>query len=661
MGVKYTIPFKAIDDVSWKVDILLSTYTVTPTSPTITIRAVEGQCAVLSWASVDQDNPYSWAVTSTLTMNLYNQGQVDIKEFQRATDRQYKVNVYRNSSLFWTGYLDSKDTQRRLVGVAKQFTLAAKDGLTFLDDMPYVHDNLFGTGNEGSRCPMNYFRQILFAGSNLGLPLPIKWTNNLECNAFPDQDVFTGAVQWSTRGEGFTGNSCGYIISNLLKSMQCRIYQSNGTWVIRRVNDSVTGAMDFKRVGDGLGQLVISTGTENIRRKIGRDGYPMVNEDQLMINKPGLKTVKVEYEADVRENILPNGNFDLWSLASPLYWGQIGSNPINIEQVSSLDGRGGYALKVTPLGVVSSDQISYVGLFNPLPVDGYVLLKKIDLNFLFSAQSWYTQFTNPDGSPRDDGETMNMEASPLYLQVVYRCNSNTYYLNEFGFWTSIDTTIKINIPGLKLGEIAQVKFDKFQGIVLPQPSGELQPGDVCDISVKIGALGLVYPDPAYPYTAIYTLDNVTISAEKNNDIYENTFDNTNNTLVETVELGISSSFGGYMVSNYMTAYQNSPNEFHFKDGNFYTGSLTGLTANAMMRFRKDPSEIYTGSMSVRKKEYQFDEIYLIDSMQDTTFMPLSSSYNIEKCEVNLNAIECRNVNAIFTEKFYGSNANILSN
>lgn len=657
MGVKYTIPFRANDDVKWRVDILLSTYKDTP----ITLRSQGETGAVLEWSPSETDNPYSAYISSKLSLNIYNQGELDVREFQRASDRQYKVELYRNNALYWTGYLDSKDTQRPLKQLPYNFTISAKDGLTFLNDIPYVHDDLTGTGDVTSRNPMNYIRQILF--TNLGLPLPIKWTNKLENISFLGQDVFTGGVQWSTKGEGFKDRSSGYVLESLLRAFQCQIKQVNGSWVIRRINDSVTGVMPFKQIGDGLGRLVINSGSENIRKQIGRDGYRFVNEDSIMINKPGVKTVKATYAGDVKENILPNGNFDFveqfynTTTASyeykPIYWDNPfpgGNSPISVQSVPSLDGRSGYAVKVTPLRAVGS-----YALIKPLPIDTKVLIKKIDFSFLFSAEQWLTVFPplTPGGPEVNDGETMNMDQQPLRLRITYRIGNNTYYLNQFGYWTSVSTIIDIKVEGLKLGEIAQIKFDRFQGIVMPEPPNELLPGDTCDIKLEF-----IIPGQSLN---IAIFDNVSIVIEENNDIYENTDEKTDNTLVEEVELNISSSFGGNIVSNLMSSYDKSPTEMHYKDGDYYTGTLTGLTANSIMRFRNKPSEIFTGSIYVSGKNWSIDEIYLIDSMGTTTFMPIGASYTIESCRVSLTAIECRNDNAIFTEKFYGSNNNILSN
>jgi hypothetical protein len=647
MGVKYTIPYKSIDNKSWRIDISLATWTATP----IQVRAAVNQAGILQHTPEETDNPFNTLYFGEFSTTLKNQGQIDVRELQQATDRQFKASVYCNNQLKFTGYVIPDGIQRQIGGTLPDVQLRITDGLNMLDDIPYTHNNLFGTGDTLNRCLMNYFRQILFADSNLALPLPIRWTNGLECTAFPGEDVFTGGVRWSPRGEGFYDpvskqyRSCGYILRGLLKAMQCQIKQVNGEWVIRRIPDLVSGYVPYKSTPASLDRIIVNTGVDDLRRLIGRQGYMPVDNYPITINRPGLKSFKTTYEADVKENILPNGNFDLAALGIvPLYWGSIPPGPgpgrqdiVTSTTVDSLDGRGGYAVKLETTGR------GFWGLLNNIPVDSFILLKKIDFSFLFSPVTW---ITNTDG-------TLDFQNSPFQLTVAFKVKNTQYYLNNYGYWTTDYTNLNIEIPGLKVGEVAQVKFDKFQGIIMPAPDAELQPGDDCEISINFTV--------DYLKNQSYILDNISISIDSNNDIYETVSSLAQNTATEETTLQISSSFGGYMVSNLMSDYSRSDEEFQYKDGDYYTGSLTGLNSNAVMRFRHKPSELYSGAFSTRGNDYSFDAIYIIDGIFGVNFLPLSDSWNTETCEVNISAMECRNDNVIFTEKFYGSNTNTLSN
>lgn len=640
MAVRYTIPFKSYDNVQWRIDIADKSETATP----VTLRGLGGTICELSYNG-PVDNPYTVLIPSTLAISLHNQDNVDINELQLAQDRDFTVKLYRINELKWSGFLKTEGIQRKLLSAPADFQLEAFDGLSALNDIPYSHADLIG-----GRVLINYFRQILFAPANLGNALPIRWTNSLQCTAFVGEDVFSKGVEWSADNQGFysyqaqqsggdTGKikSCGEILEEMLRSFQCRIYQSDGKWVIRRVNDVVSGTFLYKQVSDTLGDLLINSGSENTLKLIGRSGYPFHNQDAIITTKQGLKSVIVEYEANVRENILPNGSQDILTNSQFDYWAAENGN-INIQSGPSLDGRDGYSSLLIATNPILSD---YYQLVYDLPLDGKTLVKYINFGFLFSPVN---------GFPSTDGLII-WDSEPFKIKVILHIGSGVYYLNEFGYWQTVETDIAIRIDGLHYNEIAKVFFDKFQNIIIPEPPQQPDPSYRYDLQVKF----LVKPGQQY------RLDNITVSVDNSNDVYESTYAATRNTTVEDYNLKISSSFGGYMVSNFMTKWYNSDAECYYRDGLYYEGTLTGLTANAIMRFRYKASKVFNGTVNNRNKEWSFDQIYLIDTFGTEKYLPLNAKYNVEKCEVFIVAMESRNDEIELTQRYYSSNDKQLSN
>lgn len=654
MAKRYTLPYKDNANIAWRVDIFDSEYT----GPASTLRGVSQQAAVLSWSPEDTDDPYSVFIKSQLTISVQDGQNMNVRAIQQATDKQYVAALFRGDLLKWIGYIDPDGVQQPYNGVSYSVTLVAKDGLGMLADMDYVHAPLLGVTGNTSTCPMNYIRQVLFADKNLGLPLAVKWVNNLECTAYPEQDVFTGSVAWSPYGEGYVDGdgkprSCEYVLKGILSAFGCRLFQSDGKWVIKRISDNVRGYYRYKQIPGNLDKLVIQTATESNLYQIGRSGDRFINEDGYITNRPGLRSCKVIYEADIRENILPNGNFDLKEQAvvagayvdRPLYWGTLVNPNLGVELVPSLDGRTGNGVKLSYNATMGIEPV--YGITSPLPIDAYQMVKRIDISFLFSAISWVL----------DGNGFLNFTNMPLLFRVKYTLGSTIYYLNEFGFWTTTYREVPIKIDNISLNEVASVKFDAFQGVILPQPSATLPPGDKCELEVAF-----VMARPTLGVSQIFVIDNIAVGVDNNNDVYESISGIEKNTMKDSRSLNISSSFSGYMVSNLMTKYSRSDEEFWFKDSDLYTGSLTGLLANSIMRFRYKPSAIFNGSSYIGKREWTFDSIYTIDGFGTTKFLPLAASYNTEACTVNgMINMECRNDNVIFTEKFYGSNDKILSN
>jgi len=741
MAIQYTVPIRSYDNNRWRANIYSDSFNGLIT----TVKGSEGQSMILEYSG-DIDDHFGVFIKSTLTLNMLNEGNIDVNQLQNSADREYRIEIQRNDVLYWVGYVIAEDIEQPLRSDASVFKITAICGLSMLSDMDYNHDNLPGVNGTPSRCPMNYIRQILFAQSNLNVPIPIRWTNAIRNAVFEGQDVFIGGVQWSPRGEGFneidvdTGLAIPtkniYILEGILKSMQCRIYQSNGRWFIRRVPDYYTGSFRYTQIPANLGKIIPASSSEVIVKRIGEGGYPFINERDLITNIAGIKSCKVTYNSDVKENILPNGNQDLIvpSASAPIYWGFFDPDSTSVLSLDgSLDGRSGYATELWNFSgelkhytLISEGALLYTG---GLPVDAKKLVKLMNFSFYFSPKEGFPIIGNingimvfsaivnqgagyPDGNHinipvlggsgsgavidavvsgnkitsftiKEGGQNylvgdqftvmfgvgfgfigqvvsitskpglVNFESNPLQLQIVMNIGENQFFLNEFGIWdTNINTMISPHIDGLAIDDVARVTFDRFQGgVKLLEPDFVPQAGDICEIKV----IFIVKEDQKF------VIDNISITIQDSDDVYISSIVNSKNTKEESKELNISSSFGGYMVSNFMTNWDRSDTECEFIDGDKYQGTLTGMTADVVARCKYTSSKIYNGSINVRNQNWSFDEIYIIETLADRRFMPINASYNIEKCEVDLVAIETRNDDISRTERMYGSNTKQLSN
>jgi hypothetical protein len=658
MGVKYIVQFKSPDGVAWQCNIATASYTAVP----IAVRGVSEQAVEIDYEGDTVDDPFDPFKKSTMTINFYNQGQVDMDELMRAGDKDFTVKFFRNGQLRWAGFLKPEDIQWNFLTPPQQGNISFLCGLALLDDIPYTHTDLPGTTGTNSRCAMNYIRNILFQAANLGITLPIRWTNQLQCTAFSD-DFFTGGVQWSPFNEGFytyqqgvTGDAqgpaqkCGYILRGFLKATQSRIYQCNGKWVIRRVNDVIAGSIAYKEIAGTLGVMSVQSGIQNLSKRIGRSGYPFINENAVMTVVPGLKSFKSTYTANIRSNIIPNGNYDILKsdltvadvLAGSiiLYWGSYADLLVNPE--ASLDGRSGFCAQLT--NVTGDEYFTMVSTGgeegkNGLPIDAYTLIPVINFSFTFSPGIGF--------APVDGDDLIIWDSQPLQFKMILNQGAATYYLNEFGTWSAVEAWIPIVIDGLKILDIAQVAFDKFQGIKIPQPAAEPIAGDTCDLQlifrVKSGQT--------------YSLDNMSVTIDNGNDVYEVFDDSSKNTATDEAELDISSSFGGYMLSNFMSSPFKSGQECGFNDGLLYSGTLTAVNSQAIMRFRYKSSQVLNTDVYVAGRDWSFDEIYSVDTLLGKKFLPLNAKYNVEKGTVSIVAMEARNDNITLRESFYSSNDN----
>jgi len=644
---------------------------VNPNAP-IPVRG-NGNAGVIVWTADNTDDPFACYKSSTLTMNLIQEGQINIDELQLAQDKDFMVSMYRNEVLYWQGFLVPDGIERPLLSTPNSLTLTAICGLTMLTDIPYVHTDLQGIDPGISFCPMNYIRDILFL--NLGNYLPIRWTNLLQCTAFEGQDVFIGGVQWSVNGEGYisyqsvansigSGNTdgagppqkCDYILKGILQAMQCCIYLADGRWNIRRIPDVVRNSVPYTQISGNVEMMIPATGFQNMPSQIGRFGFSFINENAISTVKQGVQICRTTYTPNVRANILPNGSFDYLTFINPLfttrYWGVYDTANPYIITADSLDGRKGYSADLIYEGIDPADQwfTMFTGTANPLgsnglPIDTNIMVWYIIFGFLF-------EITGGGGFPLNGDGTINWTDDPFRIKVILNLGEIQYFLNPYGFWVTEDTYIPISVPGLSPGDVATIDFNKFQNIILPTTPGPVIAGYASNIQVLFRVAE----------GQNYKLDNVYMNIAQGNDVYESVYTQSRNTTTDERTLNISSSFGGYQLSNFMSSPFKCGNECFFQDAAAYTGTLTGLMSNAVMRCRYKSSRILNTDINVLNNPWSFDSTFMADSFNSTLFLPLNASYATEKCQVNgLVAIEIRNDFVDLTEIYYNSNDAPLSN
>jgi len=628
MGVKYSVQYRDgfnqqcrvdIGNVDWNGDAKI-------------LRGVSEKACILSRDC--SDNPYDPVVNTKAAISFYQTEDlpIDILELQTAPDREFTVKFYIENALKFSGFMVADGIIQIFQAAPFEVNINAADGLYLLDGIPY--DPISGAGLD--RNIINYIREILFYSNNLGNPLPVQWTNTLTNDEFPlEDDLFSGSIRWSPFGDGFSelkdGNyvykDCYYILEGLLKSLQCRIVQDNGVWKIFRINDAVSGVYSINEIQANLDPLSITTREVDVNRQIigVQDNeamleYSFIEEDANLTVLPALKTVTTTYNQDERENILPNGNMDSVSLDKPVFWELNGdTSGSSFSSVPSIYSDRGNAVEV----ISGNDNGKYFEMISPLPIDSDVLYETMNIGFKFMPVS---------GFPVDGDGLIIWDANVFsYLVSFYDNDGDIWYLNEFGFWTKdFVALVPITVEGLKLLDVAQIDFNKFQNVPLIVPA-VLPIGQTNAPAIKISFF--------IPTECVIKFDDVYINVPKANDKYEATLTNNKNTAKEEYTLNISSSHNGFYVSSYMTEYGEAGAQKFFSDAKTQSVTLTNMTSQAIMRNRYKPSIMFEGS--IYAKNYTYSEIYNIKTLDGKKFLPLKSNWNTETNTIQLTCVEVR--------------------
>jgi len=633
MGVKYTIPYKDYFQNQCVIDISTDAYAGTP----IIVRGVGARaCEIVRDCD---DDPYTTIVNTKANINIYQSlaYDVDILELQTAQDKEFRVTVTIAGVTEFIGFLVADGIQQTFKAAPFEINLTATDGLASLDTTTYSHNNL-----TGGRNIINFFRRILFFDLNLGLPLPIRWCNTIVNDFFnTEDDIFSGSMVWGDRGEGFTdyqGNrkSCLYILEGLLKCMQCRIVQSNGRWVIWRINDVVTGSFHMYETPATLdGFTITDLGIIDVNQTLGSVNRKTVMEDAILTVLPGLKTVKTTYMQEERDNVLPNGNMDIVdTLANaPIYWGFNADTNAQMESYVSLSNAYGNSVKIT--NAITEVRATFQLADVELPIDSDVLYTYINFGF---------KFMIIDGATLNEDGTINWDSTPMSFMLRYDDGVDHWYMNEYGFWTKQTTEVDVRVASLKLNDVAQIDFNAKQNIILPLPA--VSPiGQTRYPSLYLGFF--------IPSGRIVVFDDIYLKVEDNNDVYETMYYTGSNTASEEYELNISSAHSGFYVSNLQTNFTLSGQQKFYSDSKASGVTLTEMNSNAILRNRYKASLVFEGS--IYGNNYRYDEIYSIPQFPGKKFLPLRSTWNTETNVTNLTMVEIRDDGMVGEANHYGSN------
>lgn len=437
MALKYTLHVNSVKGQDWLVEIDSPTYSGDP------IELIGDENPILiEWNGGVDDDPFkSHIIPQTATFRVYDDN-LDVEELQLVDDASFKCRVYLNSQLKHQGYIISDGIQDNDSGVASLVTIKSIDGLELGGNIEFSWGNNYGTisvdGQESAqRCPMNIIRLCLYRFDMIDNVLPIRWATSLKSNQYPNDDMLAGRNKLNYDGKlvRYGNKSARWYLEEICRTAQCWMYQRDGYWYIENRGDTI-------RNGGFMNGWEITTSTSpqvatpisidlNTRELSGE----FINEDAYWMVKKPLGGVNVTYNATRDENVLPNGGMDRWSIdGSFVYdWGWRTSTPSGsiIEQHESIDGRDGYAVKLT---VPSESDIT--GSFAPLHQ------LRVDTKFLFKSFTFgFNIMPTQYGFPYDpETSVINWDSDPLQVTVSFKWMNNTWFLNEFGYWVRLPIT-----------------------------------------------------------------------------------------------------------------------------------------------------------------------------------------------------------------------------
>jgi len=253
---------------------------------------------------------------SECTLNLIATEDFQLEQLYTENEREFMVQVYRNTDLIWTGFIIPDGCQEAFTFAPYPISLNAVDGLGLLKNLSYVqNDGNFYLGKQSFIEIINACLIRLDAPS-----LVLNTCVNIYDVTMTQGDAFDPLAQSFVNSERylkddqFTPMNCEEVLKSILEEWTAVMVQSGGKWYIFRPTElALSGDLAFRKYLDGQRVYDQPTFTADLDALLGGESegiidapYFHINTDQLkMIDKP-YKNASMSYKYGQLANILDN-------------------------------------------------------------------------------------------------------------------------------------------------------------------------------------------------------------------------------------------------------------------------------------------------------------------------------------------------------------------
>jgi hypothetical protein len=314
-GLKYTIPFKDVDNNANVVEIYQDLFVGTSTELIATDVP-----AVHKYEREDNEDILSPIMSATLTISFYSTENTDFTNFFSYSDREFYVVHKFDGDVVFKGYLLNDIVGEPFQDPPYPVVLTATDGLAQLKEValtgPSVDTDL-GT---------LVFQQL----NSLGLAMDFELCNDLYEGLVMDntKSIFSQDENENLMVQAGTFDALGLnafeFLAEVCKTFGWVLFQSNDKWIIQRpiarnISSTVIYLYDFF-----TGELTSSTNNPMTLEKVAdqtnanTDWVP-VQQDQLLQYQRPIKKLTVT-QGDLGQSIIANGenfNESSWFLEGP--------------------------------------------------------------------------------------------------------------------------------------------------------------------------------------------------------------------------------------------------------------------------------------------------------------------------------------------------------
>lgn len=260
----------------------------------------------------------------------------NMPDFTTLNDRKYLVKLFIDGVIYWQGWVLSDLVQYSFTTGRKELAFNAIDGLGMLDYIPFTFTETNVAGNT-KLSPQSTLYFLYSCLAKIGFPVGLNLIT--ACSYY--------AAGMSNRGDGSqyepfnqsylrpvyfqnddeTYETCLVVLTKILKSFGCKLYQSNGKWYIVAVNEFAAApyfAFTYFTEYTPAGVLVTS-GTFNTLSEIqpytgNTSGLYFTNNSQMKLFKKGYNNFNYRYDISYSPNYISNPNLKSLTSGFPTLW-----------------------------------------------------------------------------------------------------------------------------------------------------------------------------------------------------------------------------------------------------------------------------------------------------------------------------------------------------
>jgi hypothetical protein len=265
------------------------------------------------------DDPFEPIYASQLGVVLdVTDNLADVPDFTTLNDRKYFAKLFLDANLEWSGWVLCDNVQISYSTGRKQLSFNAVDGLGLLKSIPLPIAN---TTDINSINSLLYFIRLCLNGVGFPTNPNIMTVCSYYANGMEDRAIHSYSEPFNQTylpyrtfiDNGVTYISSFDVLSNIVKSFGCRLFQAGGKWWIVAVNEfanennwfteyTYTGTVASS--GSNLNTLSTIQGYAG-----NTSGLYFLDNSQLKIMKKGFNKVEYNYDVSIAETYISNGNF----------------------------------------------------------------------------------------------------------------------------------------------------------------------------------------------------------------------------------------------------------------------------------------------------------------------------------------------------------------